>query len=72
MLPVASLAAFCTAASSGDINLARGFVEFVDVDGLLDREVIATLCGPQLLLVSELACERLVNFPVAAVIRVAP
>jgi hypothetical protein len=56
----------------GDIRLTRGFVEFVDIDCLLHRTMIATLSLPQLLLVCELLREWIINLSLALIVGVAP
>src|ERR1044072_7279851 len=67
-----SLSPFRATLLCGDVHLVRGFVDLVDVDYFLDRAMIATLGGPQLLLVRELLCKWLVNLAAAFVVRVAP
>src|SRR6185369_183472 len=55
-----------------DVHLVRGFVDLVDVDCFFNRTMIATLSGPQLLLMRELLCEWLVNLATAFIVGVAP
>jgi hypothetical protein len=56
----------------GDIDLAGGFIELVDVDRLLERNMITTLDRPQMSLMSEFQRQWLVDFAIALIVGVAP